>query len=68
MEEEDDVTRFVTSSPTERSFVTRRSWQHPGRREFIHGRIVPLEQPRRSFRKWLSRFLTTSHTRETGKA
>lgn len=33
------MTIFRTSAPVERSFMRDKQWQHPGRREFIHGRI-----------------------------
>jgi hypothetical protein len=33
--------RYHSSSPTERAFMTRKSWQHPGRRRHIHGPLVP---------------------------
>lgn len=33
------MTLFVTSRPTERSFVWRKYVQHPSRREWIHGRL-----------------------------
>jgi hypothetical protein len=34
---------FVTSAPVERAFMTRKSWQHPSRREHIHGPLVPAD-------------------------
>lgn len=37
--------RFHSSSPTERAFMTRKHWQHPGRREAIHGKVQPPDQP-----------------------
>jgi hypothetical protein len=33
--------RYHSSSPTERAFMTRKSWQHPGRRRHIHGPLLP---------------------------
>jgi hypothetical protein len=38
---------FRTSSPPERAFMTRKSWQHPGRRRHIHGKVQPMDTMRR---------------------
>jgi hypothetical protein len=38
--------RFVSSSPTERAFMTRKQWQHPSRREFIHNKVVGIPNRR----------------------
>jgi hypothetical protein len=31
--------RIFTSAPVESAFMWRKSWQHPSRREYIHGKI-----------------------------
>lgn len=36
--------RFYQSSPTERAFMRHKSWQHPSRREHVHGRVRPLHE------------------------
>jgi hypothetical protein len=36
------VTCIRTSAPIERSFQRVTQWQHPSRREFIHGPIRPM--------------------------
>jgi hypothetical protein len=47
------MTRIVTSAPTHRAFMTKPQWQHPGRREFVHGKVQPLHQPRNRLWFWL---------------
>ena len=37
--------RIHQSAPTERAFMTRRTWQHPSRREHVHGRVIPMDNP-----------------------
>lgn len=34
---------FVSSAPTERAFLTDRNWQTPWHREWVHGKVQPMD-------------------------
>lgn len=45
--------RYHTSAPPERAFMTRKSWQHPGRRRHVHGEIRPLHDDPEPLWAWV---------------
>ena len=52
--------RFTCSRPVEDSFTWRRNWQHPSRREFVHGRIKPLDEPSTIVSLWAVGFVVAA--------
>lgn len=47
---------YVRSRPDCHSFTRDRTWQHPSRREHIHGPIRPMDEPSSIVAVWVIGF------------
>lgn len=47
---------YVRSRPDEASFTRDRTWQTPGRREHVHGKLIPMEEPSSIVAVWVIGF------------